>query len=177
MRGARSQDRDPAQSLMREVGAQLRQARLERGDDLNDVAQHLRIKSNYLFGIEQGDLSAMPGRPYALGFLRTYADYLGFDGEDLVTRIKSTVENLTDRASLRLRAPMPESRLPATPVVMISLAVVAGIYIGWSYLNRSSRMMVDTVAEVPSDLRARTLEAISRESGEEPSVAESPTKG
>ena len=45
---------------MREVGAQLRQARLERGEDLNDVAQHLRIKSSYLFGIEQGDLSAMP---------------------------------------------------------------------------------------------------------------------
>ena len=162
---------------MREVGAQLRQARLERGEDLNEVAQHLRIRSSYLFGIEQGDLSALPGRPYALGFLRTYADYLGFDGEDLVTRIKSTVENLTDRTSLRIRTPMPENRLPKTPVVVISLAVVAGIYAGWSYLNRSSRMMIDTVAEVPSDLRARTLEAISRESGEQPSVAAPPTEG
>ena len=162
---------------MREVGAQLRQARLERGEDLNEIAQHLRIKSSYLFGIEQGDLSALPGRPYALGFLRSYADYLGFDGEDLITRIKSTVENLTDRTSLRIRMPMPENRLPKMPVVVISLAVVAGIYAGWSYLNLSSRMMIDTVAEVPSDLRARTLEAISRGSGEEPSVAESPTKG
>ena len=161
---------------MREVGAQLRQARLARGDDLNDVAQHLRIKSSYLFGIEQGDLSAMPGRPYALGFLRTYADYLGFDGEDLIARIKSTVENLTDRTSLRIRTPMPENRLPKTPVVVISLAVVAGIYAGWSYLNHSSRTMVETVAEVPSDLRARTLEAISRESGEEPAVAAAPTE-
>jgi cytoskeleton protein RodZ len=118
----------------------------------------------------------MPGRPYALGFLRTYADYLGFDGEDLITRIKSTVENLTDRTSLRIRTPMPENRLPKTPVVVISLAVVAGIYAGWSYLNHSSRTMVETVAEVPSDLRARTLEAISRESGEEPAVADSPTE-
>jgi cytoskeleton protein RodZ len=156
---------------MREVGAQLRQARLERGEDLNDVAQHLRIKSSYLFGIEQGDLSAMPGRPYALGFLRTYADYLGFDGEDLITRIKSTVENLTDRTSLRLRAPMPENRLPATPIVMISLAVVAGIYIGWSYLNRSSRMMVDTVAEVPSDLRAPARDTVPGEPVEAPQGA------
>jgi cytoskeletal protein RodZ len=158
---------------MREVGAQLRQARLERGEDLNDVAQQLRIRSSYLFGIEQGDLSAMPGRPYALGFLRSYADYLGFDGEDLVTRIKSSVENLTDRTSLRIRAPMPENRLPKMPVVVISLAVVAGIYAGWSYLNRSSRMVVDTVAEVPRDLRARTIEAIPRESGEAP-AADSP---
>jgi cytoskeleton protein RodZ len=177
MRGARSEDRDPAQSLMREVGAQLRQARLQRGEDLNDVAQQLRIKSSYLFGIEQGDLSAMPGRPYALGFLRSYADYLGFDGEDLITRIKSTVENLTDRTSLRVRAPMPENRLPKTPIVVISLAVVAGIYTGWSYLNRSSRTVVDTVAEVPSDLRARTIEAMPRESGEAPAAADPPLEG
>jgi cytoskeleton protein RodZ len=177
MRGARSQDHDPAQSLMREVGAQLRQARLERGEDLNEVAQQLRIKSSYLFGLEQGDLSAMPGRPYALGFLRSYADHLGFDGEDLVTRIKSTVENLTDQTSLRIRAPMPENRLPKTPIVVISLAVVAGIYAGWSYLNRSSRMVVDTVAEVPSDLRARTIEAMPRDSGEAPSATDSPIEG
>ena len=161
---------------MREVGAQLRQARLTRGEDLNDVAQHLRIKASYLFGIEQGDLSAMPGRPYALGFLRTYADYLGFDGEDLITRIKSTVENLTDRTSLRMRTPMPENRLPKTPVVVISLAMVAGIYAGWSYLNRSSRTMDETVAEVPSDLRARSLEATSRASGEEPAVDSSASR-
>ena len=177
MRGARSKDYDPAESLMREVGAQLRQARLQRGEDLNDVAQHLRIKSSYLFGIEQGDLSAMPGRPYALGFLRTYADYLGFDGEDLITRIKSTVENLTDRTSLRIRTPMAENRLPKTPIVVISLAVVAGIYAGWSYVNRSSRMTVDTVAEVPSDLRVRTTEAMPRDSGEEPAVANPPSDG
>jgi cytoskeleton protein RodZ len=162
---------------MREVGAQLRQARLARGEDLNDVAQQLRIKSSYLFGLEQGDLSAMPGRTYALGFLRSYADHLGFDGEDLITRIKSSVENLTDQTSLRIRAPMPEHRLPKTPIVVISLAVVAGIYAGWSYLNRSSRMVVDTVAEVPSGLRARAIEAMPRDSGEAPSPADSPVEG
>jgi cytoskeleton protein RodZ len=177
MRGARGEDRDPAQSLMREVGAQLRQTRLERGEDLNDVAQHLRIKSSYLFGIEQGDLSALPGRAYALGFLRSYADYLGFDGEDLITRIKSTVENLTNRTSLRVRTPLPENRLPKTPMVVISLAVVAGVYAGWSYLNHSTRTMVDTVAEVPSDLRARTVEAMPRESGEAPLAADSAIEG
>ena len=176
MRGARSDDRDPAESLMREVGAQLRQARLERGEDLNDAAQHLRIKSSYLFALEQGDLSPMPGRTYALGFLRSYADHLGFDGEDLIARIKSTVDNLTDRTSLRIRTPMPENRLPKTPVVVISLAVVAGVYVGWSHLNRTSRMVVDTVAEVPSELRARTLQALPRDAAEEPLVAGAPTE-
>ena len=124
MFGATSADHDrldPAEALLREVGAQLRQVRLDRGEDLDEVARHLRIKSAYLFGIEQGDLSALPGRTYALGFLRTYADYLGFDGADLVARIKSSVGELTDRTRLRIRAPMPENRLPRTPMVVISL--------------------------------------------------------
>jgi cytoskeleton protein RodZ len=144
---------DLADSLMREVGAQLRQVRLDRGQDLDEVGQHLRIKASYLAGIEQGDLSAMPGRTYALGFLRTYADYLGFDGDELVTQIKSTVANLTDRTRLRVRTPMPESRLPKTPVLVLSLAAVAAIYAGWSYLNRGGQAVIDTVAEVPASLR------------------------
>ena len=103
---------DPAESLMREVGAQLRRRRLERGEDLDDVAKSLRIKASYLVEIEQGDLTALPGRPYALGFLRSYADYLGFDGDDLVDRIKAAVADLTDRTRLRIRMPQPENRLP-----------------------------------------------------------------
>jgi cytoskeleton protein RodZ len=153
---------DPAESLMREVGAQLRQRRLERGEDLDAVAKSLRIKPGYLLRIEQGDLTALPGRPYALGFLRSYADYLGFDGDDLVDRIKAAVADLTDRSRLRIRMPLPENRLPKAPVVVISLAVVIGVYAGWSYINRSSRMAVDPVAEVPNELRARVIEASPR---------------
>jgi cytoskeleton protein RodZ len=159
---------DPAETLMREVGAQLRQRRLERGEDLDGIAKSLRIKPAYLFGIEQGDLSALPGRPYALGFLRSYADYLGFDGEDLVGKIKAAVADLTDRTRLRIRMPLPENRLPKTPVVVISLAVVVGVYAGWSYINHSRRMAVDNVAEVPSALRERTVQASSRNPQEAP---------
>ena len=162
---------DPAESLMREVGAQLRQRRLERGEDLDHVARSLRIKPSYLLGIEQGDLSALPGRPYALGFLRSYADYLGFDGEELVGKIKAAVADLTDRTRLRIRMPLPENRLPKTPVVVISLALVFGLYAGWSYISRSGRVAVDTVAEVPQDLRERAMAGSSRKPDGEAAVA------
>jgi cytoskeleton protein RodZ len=175
MRRAKAVDHDPAESLMRELGAQLRQERLKRGEDLDDVAQHLRIKPSYLFALEQGDLSGMPGRAYALGFLRSYADYLGFDGEDLISRIKSTVDNLTDQTRLRVRTPAPETRLPKTPVVVISLAVIAGIYAGWAYLNRTSRVMVETVAEVPDDLRARSAQPLPEIADEGSPVADPST--
>jgi len=151
---------DPAGALMREVGAQLRQVRLERGEELDDVAKHLRIRSTYLFGIEQGDLSMLPGRTYALGFLRSYSGYLGFDGDDLIVQIKSTVANLTDRTRLRIRTPLPESRLPKMPIVVLSLAAIAGVYAGWSYANRSSQVAIETVSEVPGNLRSLALDAL-----------------
>jgi cytoskeleton protein RodZ len=163
MLGTTTDDRDqldPAEALMREVGAQLRQVRLERREELDDVAQHLRIKATYLFGIEQGDLSMMPGRTYALGFLRSYADYLGFDGSDLINQIKSTVADLTDKTRLRIRTPLPESRLPKTPILVLSLAAIAGIYAGWSYLHHGGQMMIETVAEVPGSLRNFAFDAM-----------------
>jgi hypothetical protein len=167
MLGSMSDDHeqlDPAEALMREVGAQLRHVRLERGEELDEVAEHLRIKSAYLFGIEQGDLSRMPGRTYALGFLRSYADYLGFDGDDLIVQIKSTVANLTDRTRLRIRTPLPESRLPKAPILVLSLAALGAIYAGWSYLGDDNQPAIQIVAEVPGDLRSMAIDALEDES-------------
>jgi cytoskeleton protein RodZ len=151
---------DPAEALMREVGARLRQVRLERGEDLDTVAQYLRIRPAYLSCIEEGDLSTLPGRTYALGFLRSYADHLGLDGQDLVTQIKSAVGNLTRRQRLRIHTPMPESRLPKAPVLAISLVLILAVYGAWSYLGDSGGQVVETVSEVPDDLRQLAIDAL-----------------
>lgn len=163
MLGSRTEHQDqvdPAEALMREVGAQLRQVRLERGEDLEQIAQYLRIRSAYLSGIEEGDMSVMPGQTYALGFLRSYADHLGFDGDDLVAQIKTTVADLTGRTRLRIRTPLPESRLPKAPILVLSLAAIAGIYTGWSYVDRSGKLAIETVAEVPDHVRGLALDAL-----------------
>jgi len=151
---------DPAETVMRELGARLRQVRLERGEELDTVAQYLRIRPAYLAGIEEGDLSALPGRIYALGFLRSYADHLGLDGQDLVTHIKSAVGNLTRKQRLRIHTPMPESRLPKAPVLAISLVLILAVYGAWSYAGSSGGRVVETVSEVPDDLRQIAIDAL-----------------
>jgi cytoskeleton protein RodZ len=153
----------PDEALVREVGAQLREARRARGEELEDVAELLRIRPDYLHGLEQGDLSALPGRTYALGFLRSYAQYLGFDGDDLIVQIRSSVAGLTGRAHLHDRTPLSESRLPKVPIVVVSLAALAGVYIGWAYVEDRSRADDELVVEVPDELRqepAPPLDAI-----------------
>lgn len=143
---------DPSEALMREVGAQLREVRRERGEDLDEIAEYLRIRPVYLHGIERGDMSVMPGRTYALGFLRTYADYLGFDGEDLIEQIKSTVDDLTGKTRFHIRAPLHESRLPKMPLLVLSFAMLAGIYAGWTWLNRDDGSRFDQLPPLPEQV-------------------------
>jgi cytoskeleton protein RodZ len=151
--GREPERQDPADALVREVGAQLRQARIARGDELEEVAANLRIRPSYLLGLEQGDLSVMPGRAYALGFLRSYAQYLGFDGDDLIVQIRSSVADLTGKARLHERTPLFESGLPKIPILVVSLAALAGIYAGWAYVHDRNPADPDLVAEVPDDLQ------------------------
>ena len=148
---------DPTDALVREVGAELRDARLARGEKLEQVAENLRIRASYLHGIEQGDLSVVPGRAYALGFLRTYARHLGFDGDELIGRIRSSVTDLAAGAQLHGRAPLAESRLPRLPMLVISLAALAAIYAGWRYVDEQGEPEADPVAEVPTELRPAPL--------------------
>lgn len=153
-------EQDPAEALMREVGAQLRQVREERGERLEDVADTLRIKPVYLYGIERGELSVMPGRTYALGFLRSYADYLGFDGDDLIGQIRTIVEDLTDRTRLEMKTPLHESRVPKGPVIALSMAMLAGVYVGWTFLQGSDEQPEEVIAEVPENLRSIAVGAL-----------------
>jgi cytoskeleton protein RodZ len=151
--GKEPEHHEPSEAPLREVGALLRQTRLGRGEELEDVAEYLRIRPTYLYGLEQGDLSIIPGRTYALGFLRSYAQYLGFDGDDLIAQIRSSVADLAGGAHLHGRTPLSESRLPKIPIVVVSLAALAGVYAGWAYVDHRSQTETELVGEVPDDLR------------------------
>jgi cytoskeletal protein RodZ len=65
---------------MFEIGGSLREARLKRGLTPADVQKSIRIRDRYLQALEEERWELLPGDAYVKGFLRTYADYLGLDG-------------------------------------------------------------------------------------------------
>ncbi|MBX5475019.1 MAG: DUF4115 domain-containing protein [Thermoleophilia bacterium] len=65
---------------MFEIGPSLREARLKQGLTPEDVQKAIRIRDRYLFAIEEERWELLPGEAYAKGFLRTYAEFLGLDG-------------------------------------------------------------------------------------------------
>ena len=55
------------------VGQELRAARLRRGDDLATVSRALKIRKDHLEAVEEDDIESLPGKTYAIGFVRSYA--------------------------------------------------------------------------------------------------------
>ena len=79
------------------IGRILEHRRKERGLSLDDVEQATKIRKRYLDGLERDDYDVLPAGVYAQGFLKTYANYLGLDGEELTRQLKSLRKRRQER--------------------------------------------------------------------------------
>ena len=71
-----------------QIGPILEKKRLEKGLSLKEVEQATKIRTRYLEGLEREDPTVLPDPVYARGFLKTYANFLGLDGERLSRELK-----------------------------------------------------------------------------------------
>jgi cytoskeleton protein RodZ len=78
-------------SPLETVGQDLRAARIRRGDDLAAVSRALKIRKDHLDAVENDRLDDLPGKTYAIGFVRSYARYLGLDAAELTERFKAEI--------------------------------------------------------------------------------------
>lgn len=69
---------------MDSLGDLLKDAREERGLSIEQVSRDTNISKAFLKAIEKEDFSNFPGETYVVGFIRNYAEYLGFKGDDYV---------------------------------------------------------------------------------------------
>ena len=68
-----------SESPLETVGQDLRAARLRRGDEIAQVSRALKIRKDHLEALEEDRLEDLPGKTYAIGFVRSYACHLGLD--------------------------------------------------------------------------------------------------
>ncbi len=123
------------------VGEQLIRARTARDENIGTIAAYLRIKPDYLYAFEQGRHEALPALTYALGFLRTYAAYLGLDGAALRDTIRQEMMGkLTPQ--LTMPQPLPEAKVPPAPLIIGALIVGILIIVGWSVLKQEQRAAI-----------------------------------
>lgn len=65
------------------IGATLREARRRYGLEVREVEERTKIRARYIRALENEDWETLPAPAYVRGFLRTYGQMLGLDGEML----------------------------------------------------------------------------------------------
>ena len=115
------------------IGPTLRQARNRRKVELSEIEAATKIRVRYLRAMENEEWDVLPGGAYVLSFLRTYASFLGLDGDRLVDEYRrgAAVDLVAERASRAesVAASRPSRhglRLPPRVLaVVISVGLVA----------------------------------------------------
>jgi len=134
------------------VGEILRRARVHYGQSLQDVERMIRIRAIQLDAIEKGENEKLPGRVYAIGFVRAYSEYLGLDGERMVALFKKQAAIATSRPELQFPAPASESRLPGGAFIVWSLTGAVLIICAW-VIFFAPKQVTETIPPVPETLK------------------------
>lgn len=91
---------------MFEIGTTLLEARSRRNLDIPSCEAGTKIRAKYLRAMEEEQFDLLPSPTYVRGFLRTYGEFLGLDGQLLVDEYESRVVRPEERAGdVRSRNP------------------------------------------------------------------------
>ena len=113
---------------MFEIGNSLREARLRQGLDHAQVELATKIRAKYIRALEEEEFAVLPGGTYIKGFMRSYAEFLGLDGQLYVDEYNSrhvVVDGLDDSPQRRPR--VHQDRAIERKVVLFALAGIAAV--------------------------------------------------
>ncbi|MDX6601815.1 MAG: cytoskeleton protein RodZ [Solirubrobacterales bacterium] len=115
------------------VGTILRETRNRRKVELSEVEATTRIRLRYLRAIEDEEWDVLPGGVYTRGFIRTYASFLGLDGERLAQEYRQSVEtwSRTPAEAVAAAGPSPversSKRLATAPIAALAVLAVLAV--------------------------------------------------
>tara|TARA_B100000315_G_C14399978_1_gene505996 strand:+ start:28 stop:885 length:858 start_codon:yes stop_codon:yes gene_type:complete len=138
------------------VGENLKQVRIRRNITLFTVSKILNISIIYLEAIENDEFSKTPGGVYTIGFIRTYADYLNLDSNEIINTYKNQISLSESSKSIELPKPL-EAFNPMQFTTMISLLAVVSISIVFyfMFIDRSNLQPEYAItSKIPEDLES-----------------------
>jgi hypothetical protein len=131
---------------MFEIGTSLREARLRQSLDFPELEQATKIRGKYLRALEDEQFDLLPAQTYVKGFLRSYAEYLGLDGQLYVDEYNSRYVVGEEDAPFRARRPAPRSPRIQSRVVLLTLLgiaiVTALVIVAWTRGNPQQQNVV-----------------------------------
>jgi cytoskeleton protein RodZ len=155
--GVETRPMEAKESEFTRVGLLFKEARERRGMTVKQASQALHIRQLYISSIETGNLSALPGYAYKVGFIKTYASFLGLDPVQLLRDLGLYEETPPTYSSFTYSIPLDQQKKPSLKIVLAAttLLFIAG---GTLYVanNRAYLPEGGSVPTIPS--QSPTLE-------------------
>jgi hypothetical protein len=127
---------------MTEIGTTLREARMRRKTDINEVEAATKIRAKYLRALENEEWDILPGPTYVKSFLRTYGEYLGLDVTLLIEEFKRQHEHPSDLDQLpispHLDARRKPPKPPRVPRIWIAAAAIVALLVLFAFIGARS---------------------------------------
>ncbi len=132
------------------IGDILRRERERRGDDLQHIADYLRIGKRYLVAIEDSKYDEFPADIYVIGFLRSYAQYLDLNGQEVIDYYRHEMEGRRKKPALVVPKPISEGKAPSAIILVAAAIAALLIYIAWYSFSSSDRATVNLSPSLPA---------------------------
>lgn len=156
------------------IGRGLREVRERLGWKLPDVAASLRIRESFLDAIERGDLEALPGFAYQSGFVRSYAQILGLDPDEILRRFQEEGAGIAPKEELRMLSPVPDRGVPSGAIILLGVVLLLGGYGLWFLHSTHERELAQSVPPVPAELAPLALPPAKPDTPATPAAATAP---
>jgi len=147
------------------VGEILRRTRVHYERSVQDVENTLRIRAEQLEALETGDVSLLPAPVYAIGFVRSYAEYLGLDGDKMVKLFKAQSHNNVTQPKLDFPKATKDSQSP--PLWLLGICCVLIATSAYIFTNNGesakNQQVENSVPEVPAHLKPGTIQTRNEE--------------
>lgn len=127
------------------AGRKLSEARRQRGWTLDEVADRIRVRREFLEALEEMNVKLLPGKAYVLAFLRSYARELGIEEKALVDQFQDECALTRDDVAapaIRTPASKPRQRPPWVWAAVLIIGL-AGL-VGWRALELQLRSEGET---------------------------------
>lgn len=135
------------------VGDQLRVARERRGEGVFEIADYLRIKADFLHALERGAYDRLPADAYVIGFLRSYAEYLGLDSVAIRAAYRQEITGRLKTQHLTMPQPLPEGRSPHALFILGGIVLAIAVYAVW-YFSIAHQRAIVSAPPLPSSQEA-----------------------
>lgn len=144
------------------LGHLLYSERLYQHISLEKVAEELKLSTFIVKNLESGQLDSNPGFSYMIGFLRTYANYLGLNEKEIIKIVRPPI-NAVFEDEVVLKVPFQKQQLPSKKIIFTSVIALCVLFVVYFKLATPTDLSLYSLVHFSEDEAISSLPAYTKQ--------------